>query len=80
MSLAFEMKTVCLWKKVIHKVMTTNCAKMRILKNGGTTTQSGTLRELLNILSISLLSRVHATSGYSRCKKSSNVILRFKEN
>ena len=36
---------------------------------GGTTTQIGTLRVLLNILSISLLSRVHGTSGYFEMQK-----------
>ena len=38
-------------------------------ENGGTTTQIGTLRVLLNILSISLLSRVHGTSGYFEMQK-----------
>ena len=36
---------------------------------GGTTTQIGTLHVLLNILSISLLSRVHGTSGYFEMQK-----------
>ena len=44
-------------------------------ENGGTTTQIGTLRVLLNILSISLLSRVHDTSGYFEMQK-----VRFEEN
>ena len=49
-------------------------------KNGGTTIEMGTLHVLLNMLSISLLSRVHDTCGYSRCKKCSHVILHFEEN
>ena len=38
-------------------------------ENGGPTTQVGTLRVLLNILSVSLLSRVHDTSGYFEMQK-----------
>ena len=37
---------------------------MRIFKNGGTTIQIGILHVLLNILLISLLSKVHCTSCY----------------
>ena len=43
-------------------------------ENGGITTQIGTLRVLLNILSISLLFKVMTPLGFSRCKKISNVI------
>ena len=49
-------------------------------ENGGTTIQIGILHVLLNILSISLLSKVHETSGYLRCKNTSHVISRFQEN
>ena len=49
-------------------------------KNGGTTIQMGILHVLLNMLSISLLSRVHDTSGYFEVKKCSHVILHFEEN
>ena len=38
-------------------------------ENGGTITIIGTLRVLLNILSISLLSRVHDTSGSFEMQK-----------
>ena len=38
-------------------------------KNGGTTIQMGTLHELLNMLSLSLMSRVHATPGYLEVQK-----------
>ena len=49
-------------------------------ENGGSTTQVGTLRVLLNILSVSLLSRVHDTSGYFEMQKKSNITLRFEES
>ena len=38
-------------------------------ENGGTTIQIGILHVLINILSISLLSRVHDTSGYFEMQK-----------
>ena len=38
-------------------------------KNGGTTIQMGILHVLLNILPVSLLSRVHDTSGYFEMQK-----------
>ena len=38
-------------------------------ENGGTTIQIGILHELLNILSIFLLSMVHDTSGYFEIQK-----------
>ena len=38
-------------------------------ENGGTTIQIGTLHVLLNILSISLLSRVNDMSGYFEMQK-----------
>ena len=38
-------------------------------ENGGTTIQIGILHVLINILSISLLSRVHDKSGYFEMQK-----------
>ena len=48
------------------------------LKNGGTNIQRVSLYVLLNILSISLLSRVNNTPGYFKVQNS-HVILGFKE-
>ena len=42
----------------------TNCAKNANFENGGTTTQIGILHVLLNMFSMSLLSRLQDTSGY----------------
>ena len=44
--------------------MTRKLCQNANFENGGTTIQIGILHVLLNILSISLLSRVHAMSGY----------------
>ena len=44
-------------------------------ENGGATTQIGTLRVLFNILSMSLLYRVHDTSGYFEMQK--KVVMSF---
>ena len=64
--------------------MTRNLCQNANFKNGGrgggTTIQIGILHVLLNILSISLLSRVHDMSGRFAMQKSSHVILRFEEN
>ena len=50
-------------------------------ENGGTTIQISIIHVLLNILSISLLSKVHDTSYYfDICKYDYHVILRFEEN
>ena len=60
--------------------MTQKLCQNANFENGGTTIQIGILHVLLNILSISLLSRVHDTAGYFKMQKSSHVILRFEEN
>ena len=46
--------------------MVPKCANF---ENGGTTIQIGILHVLINILSISLLSRVHDMSGYFEIQK-----------
>ena len=51
------------------KVMTHKLCQNENFENGGTTIQIGILHVLLNILSISLLSRVHDTSGYFKIQK-----------
>ena len=63
MSLAFEMKTFSLCKEVILKSHDSQIVPKSEFENGRTTILIGTLRVLLNILSISLLSRVHDTTG-----------------
>ena len=60
--------------------MTNNLCQNANFKNGGTTIQMGILHVLLNMLPISLLSRVHEHLAVSRCKKCSHVILHFEEN
>ena len=65
---------------LFQKVMTHKLCQNANFENGGITVQIGILHVLLNILSISLLSRVHDTSGYFELQKSSHVILRFDEN
>ena len=69
MSLAFEMKTFCVWKGAIPKSHDSQIVPKCEFENGGTTIQIGILHVLLNILSISLLSRVHDTSGYFEIQK-----------
>ena len=64
MSLAFEIKTFSLCKEVILKSHDSQIVPKSEFKNGRTTILISTLRVLLNILSISLLSRVHDTFGY----------------
>ena len=63
MSLAFEMKTFCVYKGVILKVMTCKLRQNANFENGGPSIQIGILHVLLNFLSIFLLSRVHDTPG-----------------
>ena len=66
---------VCYFKK--------SClANCEFLKMGGTSIQMDFLHVMLNILSISLLSRVNGTSDFFRMQKlkSSHVILSFEEN
>ena len=69
MSLAFEMKTCCMLKGLFQKVMTHKLCQNGNFENGGTTIQIGILHVLLNISSISLLSRVHDTFGYIEMQK-----------
>ena len=52
------------------------CKFANNFESGGTTIQIGILHVLLNILPISLLSRVHDTSGYFEMQKS--VVIRLK--
>ena len=47
---------------LFEKVMTHNLCQNANFENGGTTIQGSILHELLNILSISSLPRVHDTS------------------
>ena len=49
-------------------------------ENGGTNIQRGILQALLDILSLSLLSRVNDTSSYVGCNTSSHIILGYEEN
>ena len=49
---------------LFQKVMTYKLCQNANFKNGGITIQMGTLYELLNMLSIALMSRVHGTPGY----------------
>ena len=67
MSLAFEMKTC--ERGLLRKGMTHNLCQNVNFENGGTTIQLDILHVLLNILSISLLSKVHETSGYFEMQK-----------
>ena len=54
---------------LFKKVMTYKLGQNANFKNGGTTNQMGILHVLLNMLSISLLSRVHDTCGYFEVQK-----------
>ena len=69
MSLAFELKTFRCEMGLFQKVMTCKLCQNANYENGGTTIQIGILHVLLNILSISLLSRVHDTSCYFEKQK-----------
>ena len=62
MYLAFEMKTFRVCNGVISKIMTHKLCQNANFENGGTTVQVSILHVLLNILSISVLPRVHDTS------------------
>ena len=64
MSLAFEMKTFGCERWLFQKVTTHKLCQNANFENGGTAIQIGILHVLINILSISLLFRVHDTSGY----------------
>ena len=54
---------------LFQKVMTYKLCQNVNFKNGGTTIQMGILHVLLNMLPISLLSRVHDTSGCFEVQK-----------
>ena len=54
---------------LFQKVMTFKLGQNANFKNGGTTNQMDILHVLLNMLSISLLSRVHDTCGYFEVQK-----------
>ena len=54
---------------LFQKVMTHKLCKNANFENVVATTQISTLRVLLNISSMSLLSRVHDTSGYFEMQK-----------
>ena len=75
MSLAFEMKSFARESGLFQKVMTHNLCQNANFTNGGTTIQINILHVLLNILLISLLSRVHDMSGYYEMQK--RVVLSF---
>ena len=54
---------------LFQKVMTHKLCQNANFENGGITIQIGILHELLNILSISILSGVQDTSGYFEMQK-----------
>ena len=55
---------------LFRKGMTHKLSQNVNFENGGTTIQIDILHVVSNILSISLLSKVHETSGYSEMQKS----------
>ena len=69
MSLSFEMKTLACKRGLFQKVTTRKLCQNANFENGGTTIQIGILLVLLNILSISFLSKVHDTSCYFEMQK-----------
>ena len=54
---------------LFRKVITPKLCQNANFENGGTTIQFGILHVLFNLLSISLLSKVHDTSGYFEMQK-----------
>ena len=62
MCLAFEIKKNACEIGLFQKVMTHKLCQNANFENGGTTIQVSILHVLFNILSISLLPRVHDTS------------------
>ena len=76
MSLAFEMKTFACERGLFQKVKTYKLCQNANFKNGGTTIQMGIVHVLLKMLPISLLSRVHDTSGYAKSVVMSFYILK----
>ena len=71
MSLAFEMKHFACERGLFRKGMTHKLCQNVNFEKWGTTIQIDILHVLLNILSISLLSKVHETShsGYFEMQK-----------
>ena len=69
MCLAFEMKTFCVSKGVISKIMTRKLCQNAHFENGDIAIQVSILYVLLNILSISSLPRVHGTSVIFKMQK-----------
>ena len=69
MSLAFKMKTFACERGLFGKVITHKLCQNANFENEGNTIQICILHVLLNILSISLLSKVHDTSGYFEMQK-----------
>ena len=55
--------------RLFQKVRTYKLGQNANFKDGGTTNQMGILHVLLNMLPISLLSRVHDTCGYFEVQK-----------
>ena len=70
-SLTFEMKNTMFACEsgLFQKDTTHKWSQNAKFENGGNTIQMGILHVLLNILSISLLSRVNDTSGYFEMQK-----------
>ena len=60
---------------LFQKVMTHKLCQNANFENGGIAIQIGILHVLLNILSMSLLSRVHDTPGYLEMQK--EVVMSF---
>ena len=54
---------------LFHKVITHILCQNANFENGGTNIQIGILHLLLNIFSISILSRIHGTSDYFEMQK-----------
>ena len=77
MSLAFEMKTFCVYEGVIKKVMT---CKLRILKMGVPLFKLASCMYCLTFCQYFYCLGFMTRLAVSRCKKSSHVILRFEEN
>ena len=65
---------------LFQKVTTCKLCQNANFENGGTTIQIGILHVLLNILSMSLLSRVHDTFCYFKMQKDLSQHFTFKEN
>ena len=64
-----KLKRFACERGLFQKVMTHKLCQNANFENGGTTIQNSILHVLLNILSISSISRVHDTSGYFEMQK-----------